>query len=73
MLQQLLSEKPRGGSNRCLVNRVARSSSRQITQVWYGFKKGLLGRFGSYLPPVLESLGLAEVEHNARNNRMRAI
>ena len=39
---------------------------------WYGMKKGLRGRFGSYLPPVLEVLGLAEVEHNARNNRMRA-
>ena len=39
---------------------------------WYGLKKGLRGRFGSYLPPVLEVLGLAEVEHNARNNRMRA-
>jgi hypothetical protein len=40
---------------------------------WYGIKKGLRGRFGNYIPPVLEALGLAEVEHNARNNRMRAI
>ncbi len=40
---------------------------------WYGLKKGLRGRFGMYLPPLLESLGLAEVEHNARNNRMRAL
>ena len=40
---------------------------------WYGLKKGLRGRFGNYLPPVLEALGLAEVEHNARNNSMRAI
>ena len=40
---------------------------------WYGLKKGLRGRFGVYVPPVLEVLGLAEVEHNARNNRMRAI
>jgi hypothetical protein len=40
---------------------------------WYGMKKGLRGRFGNYVPPVLEQLGLAEVEHNARNNRMRAI
>ncbi|MCB9595387.1 MAG: hypothetical protein H6719_21890 [Sandaracinaceae bacterium] len=39
---------------------------------WYGLKKGLRGRFGNYVPPVLELLGLAEVEHNARNNRMRA-
>ena len=40
---------------------------------WYGLKKGLRGRFGMYLPPLLELLGLAEVEHNAKNNRMRAI
>ena len=40
---------------------------------WYGLKKGLRGRFGMYVPPVLEVLGLAEVEHNAKNNRMRAI
>ena len=40
---------------------------------WYGLKKGLRGRFGTYVPPVLEALGLAEVEHNARNNRMRAV
>lgn len=39
---------------------------------WYGIKKGLRGRFGNYVPPVLEALGLAEVEHNAKNNRMRA-
>lgn len=39
---------------------------------WYGVKKGLRGRFASYVPPVLELLGLAEVEHNAKDNRMRA-
>ena len=39
---------------------------------FYGLKKGLRGRFGNYVPPVLEVLGLAEVEHNARGNRMRA-
>ncbi len=39
---------------------------------WYGLKKGLRGRFGMYMPPLLEELGLAEVEHNAKNNRMRA-
>jgi hypothetical protein len=39
---------------------------------WYGLKKGLRGRFGMYLPPVLEALGLAEVEHQPKNNRMRA-
>ena len=40
---------------------------------WYGTKKGLRGRFANYIPPLMEALGLAEVEHNARNNRMRAI
>ena len=40
---------------------------------WYGLKKGLRGRFGVYIPPLMEALGLAEVEHNQRNNRMRAI
>ena len=39
---------------------------------WYGLKKGLRGRFGMYVPPVMEVLGLAEVEHQAKNNRMRA-
>jgi hypothetical protein len=41
-------------------------------QGWYGLKKGLRGRFANYVPPVLEVLDLAEVEHNPRNNRMRA-
>ncbi|MDQ6422414.1 hypothetical protein RB620_23565 [Paenibacillus sp. LHD-117] len=40
---------------------------------WYGLKKGFRGRFGMYVPPLLEALGLAEVEHNPRNNRMRAL
>jgi hypothetical protein len=40
---------------------------------WYGLRKGYRGRFGNYVPPVLEALGLAEVEHQPRNNRMRAI
>ena len=39
---------------------------------WYGLKKGLRGRFGMYMPPMMEALGLAEVEHHAKNNRMRA-
>jgi hypothetical protein len=39
---------------------------------WYGLRKGYRGRFGNYVPPVLEALGLADVEHNARGNRMRA-
>ena len=40
---------------------------------WYGLKKGLRGRFANYVPPVMEVLGLATVEHNAKSNRMRAI
>lgn len=40
---------------------------------WYGLRKGFRGRFGMYLPPVLEKLGLAEPEHNPKNNRMRAL
>jgi hypothetical protein len=39
---------------------------------WYGLKRGLRGRFGVYIPPLLEELGLCELEHNAKNNRMRA-
>lgn len=39
---------------------------------WYGLKKGFRGRFGMYVPPLMEALGLAELEHNPRNNRMRA-
>ena len=40
---------------------------------WYGLKKGLRGRFANYVPPVMEALGMAEVEHEARSNRMRAL
>ncbi len=40
---------------------------------WYGTKKGLRGRFGMYMPPLMEALGLVELEHNPRGNRMRAI
>ncbi len=40
---------------------------------WYGLKKGLRGRVGMYIPPLMEALDLAEVEHNKRNNRMRAL
>ena len=45
----------------------ARSSDNPVGG-WYGQKKGLRGRFGMYVPPVIEALGLAELEHNARNN-----
>lgn len=40
---------------------------------WYGLKKNFRGRFGMYMPPLMEHLGLAEIEHNKRNNRMKAI
>ena len=40
---------------------------------FYGLRKGYRGRFGMYLPPLLEALGLAEVTHDARNNSMRAL
>ena len=49
-----------------------RSSDNQLGG-WYGLKKGLRGRFGVYMPPLLEALGLAEVTHDPKNNRMRAI
>jgi hypothetical protein len=49
-----------------------RSPSNPV-QGWYGLKKGLRGRFGMYVPPLLEALELAEVEHNPKNNRMRAL
>ena len=50
----------------------ARSADNPV-KGWYGLKKGLRGRFGMYVPPVLKKLSLAEVEENPRNNRMRAI
>jgi len=50
----------------------ARASTNPV-KGWYGLKKGLRGRFAMYVPPVLEVLGLAEVEHNPKNNRMRAV
>lgn len=50
----------------------ARSSSNPVGG-WYGLKKGLRGRFANYVPPVLEQLKLAEVEHKPKDNRMRAI
>lgn len=40
---------------------------------WYGQRKGYRGRFGMYVPPLMEALGLVELEHNPRNNRVRAI
>jgi hypothetical protein len=54
-----------------MVEAWARSPSNPVGG-WYGLKKGLRGRFGVYVPPLMEELGLCELEHNARNNRMRA-
>jgi len=48
-------------------------SSGNPVRGWYGLRSGYRGRFGMYLPPLLEALGLAEVSHDPRNNRMRAI
>lgn len=39
---------------------------------WYGLKKGLRGRFGVYVPPLMEALGLCDLEHHPKNNRLRA-
>jgi hypothetical protein len=49
----------------------ARSATNPV-HGWYGLKKGFRGRFGMYMPPLLEALGLAEVTHEKRNNQMRA-
>lgn len=49
----------------------ARSGDNPI-KGWYGLKKGLRGRFGMYIPPLMEVLGLAEVTHEAKGNKMRA-
>jgi hypothetical protein len=40
---------------------------------WYGLRKGYRGRFGMYLPPLLEKLGKAELTHTPRNNAVRAL
>ena len=50
----------------------ARSPSNPVGG-WYGLTKGLRGRFAAYVPPVLERLGRVELEHYARNNRVRAV
>lgn len=40
---------------------------------WYGTRKGYRGRFGMYVPPLLEQLGRVELTHDARNNKVRAL
>ncbi len=54
------------------VEHWGRSASNPIGG-WYGLKKNFRGRFGMYIPPLMEELGLCELEHSPRNNRMRAI
>ena len=56
----------------CTVEAWGRSANNPVGG-WYGLKKGLRGRFGMYVPPLMEALGMAELEHNPKNNRMRAI
>lgn len=48
-------------------------SAKNPVKGWYGLKKGLRGRFAMYVPPIMEALGLAEVEHMPKNNRMKAL
>ena len=40
---------------------------------WYGLRAGYRGRFGMYLPPLLEALGRAELTHEKKNNQVRAV
>ena len=47
-------------------------SEKNPVKGWYGLKKGLRGRFGMYVPPLMEALGLAEVTHNPKGNMMKA-
>jgi len=61
-------QKPAGEGT---VEAWGRSESNPV-RGWYGLRKGYRGRFGMYLPPLLEALGLAELTHDAKNNRMRA-
>ncbi len=50
----------------------ARSESNPVGG-YYGLRNGYRGRFANYVSPVLEMLGNVELEHNARNNRVRAL
>ena len=47
-------------------------SEKNPVKGWYGLKKGLRGRFGVYMPPLLETMGLAELTHDAKNNKIKA-
>ncbi len=39
---------------------------------WYGLRQGLRGRLGVDIPPPMEALDRCELEHNSKNNRIRA-
>jgi hypothetical protein len=47
-------------------------SEKNPVKGWYGLKKGLRGRFGMYIPPLMEKLGMAEVTHEPKGNKMKA-
>jgi hypothetical protein len=40
---------------------------------WYGLKKGQRGRFAAFIPPIMAALGLAEIQDDPKNPRMRAV
>jgi len=54
------------------VEEWARSNNNPVGG-FYGLTQGRKGRFASYVPSILEYLGFVEVEHNPKNNRVRAI
>ena len=47
-------------------------SEKNPVKGWYGLKKGLHRRFGMYIPPLIEKLGLAQLTHNPKGNKMKA-
>ncbi len=40
---------------------------------YYGLRKGYRGRFANYVPPVLERLGLVELDHKPRSGSVKAL
>ncbi len=68
---ELGSKDEKQETNEGTVEHWGRSSGNPVGG-WYGLKKNFRGRFAMYVPPLMEELGLAELEHNAKNNRMKA-
>ena len=60
-------QKPAGGGHRRGLGARGRQPGRRLVRAQEGPARPLR----RLRPPVLEILGLAEVEHNPRNNRMR--